>query len=244
MFPVDYFYPRSPCGERRRNSQNINRGHRISIHALLAESDIIAKGWDRLCKTFLSTLSLRRATLGCKIAKNGITISIHALLAESDSLCMLYDTSGLIFLSTLSLRRATVEVRRSMGRPGDFYPRSPCGERRRYGGHGRAGLGISIHALLAESDQPQESKMAEALIFLSTLSLRRATKLPAPLTDCVKDFYPRSPCGERPGAQQTTVTSQSISIHALLAESDSKVQPEEPRAVEFLSTLSLRRATQ
>ena len=56
----------------------------ISIHALLAESDI-----DNLVQLpvhfeFLSTLSLRRATSACKMAKNRIT-----------------------FLSTLSLRRAT-----------------------------------------------------------------------------------------------------------------------------------------
>ena len=78
---------------------------------------------------FLSTLSLRRATLrvldgskssiisihallaesdGClKLLAMLILISIHALLAESDLTIMLYDTSELIFLSTLSLRRAT-----------------------------------------------------------------------------------------------------------------------------------------
>ena len=56
---------------------------------------------------FLSTLSLRRATVSF----------------------MLYDTTNLIFLSTLSLRRATVTV---------------LGIQHR--------TGISIHALLAESD--------------------------------------------------------------------------------------------
>ena len=33
--------------------------------------------------------------------------------------------------------------------------------------------------------------------FLSTLSLRRATKGPAKTAKANKDFYPRSPCGER-----------------------------------------------
>ena len=34
------------------------------------------------------------------------------------------------------------------------------------------------------------------------------------------DFYPRSPCGERPDTSNTVCSVISISIHALLAESD------------------------
>ena len=56
---------------------------------------------------FLSTLSLRRATLGAGKSCNVCRISIHALLAESDQ--------------TQRLKIAA---------HGDFYPRSPCGERR------------------------------------------------------------------------------------------------------------------
>ena len=41
IWVVLHFYPRSPCGERRRNAHNVNREHRISIHALLAESDVV-----------------------------------------------------------------------------------------------------------------------------------------------------------------------------------------------------------
>ena len=66
----------------------------------------------------------------------------------------------------------------SGGRPGEsqryFYPRSPCGERRR------------TKTVLAE----------------------------------VGDFYPRSPCGERPAEMESKRDCHSISIHALLAESD------------------------
>ena len=79
----------------------------ISIHALLAESDVM----DTLILTnamlFLSTLSLRRATTQSQIDARVIPISIHALLAESD-----HPDAG-----------------RFQG-AGDFYPRSPCGERR------------------------------------------------------------------------------------------------------------------
>ena len=34
-----YFYPRSPCGERRASNQTERQEQHISIHALLAESD-------------------------------------------------------------------------------------------------------------------------------------------------------------------------------------------------------------
>ena len=33
-------------------------------------------------------------------------------------------------------------------------------------------------------------------------------------------FYPRSPCGERPTKSDREANNQQISIHALLAESD------------------------
>ena len=122
------FYPRSPCGERQARSERINRdiaflstlslrratqtayfflaGERISIHALLAESD--SELWMALNRRlFLSTLSLRRATKQlidqrCKFSR---------------------------FLSTLSLRRATGNKCCKGSNDSNFYPRSPCGER-------------------------------------------------------------------------------------------------------------------
>ena len=56
----------------------------ISIHALLAESDLLKWNPRGIATLFLSTLSLRRATGGNNqyLCKAGI--SIHALLAESD----------------------------------------------------------------------------------------------------------------------------------------------------------------
>ena len=101
---------------------------------------------------------------------------------------------------------------------------------------------ISIHALLAESDRitPIPSRLMRR--FLSTLSLRRATRRPCsgaparpisihallaesdpdrPPAACMGGhFYPRSPCGERPKHFRAS-----------------------PRLWQFLSTLSLRRAT-
>ena len=153
----------------------------------------------------------------------------------------------------------------------DFYPRSPCGERRlwvclagfgclflstlslrratHYDNYNLHCVEISIHALLAESDYDHLDGILSRYIFLSTLSLRRATfslnppsvpsfdfyprspcgerpNGPAGLFARVADFYPRSPCGERP--QMPTVSSETdpISIHALLAESDAATVPE------------------
>ena len=126
-------------------------------------------------RKFLSTLSLRRAT----------TISMVPLLLRTK------------FLSTLSLRRATRGGHINKARSKHFYPRSPCGERRQ---HSKPDSGrirflstlslrratvhydnynlhcvISIHALLAESDRPPSITPAAS-----------------------RNFYPRSPCGERP----------------------------------------------
>ena len=63
-------------------------------------------------------------------------------------------------------------------------------------------------------------KLANLMLFLSTLSLRRAT-----------------------ANNQTEQQAQHISIHALLAESDLAVPDLGKRDIRFLSTLSLRRAT-
>ena len=125
-----------------------------------------------------------------------------------------------------------------------FYPRSPCGERplRRY--PVILGRVISIHALLAESDNRFGRVIDVQLVFLSTLSLRRATMMVAVDGRLQSHFYPRSPCGERRhSARPETRQRDVISIHALLAESDVIREPATSRHNEFLSTLSLRRAT-
>ena len=102
----------------------------------------------------------------------------------------------------------------------NFYPRSPCGERLLQHSADCNYHNISIHALLAESDLIIMLYDPSSLIFLSTLSLRRATCLYRPI--CVQQhyFYPRSPCGERHQYGADLATIDIISIHALLAESD------------------------
>ena len=169
------------------------------------------------------------------------------------------------FLSTLSLRRATTALavllmcnlyfyprspcgERRVGSVIDnvvnhFYPRSPCGERRRKGPRRRVLSGISIHALLAESDVMHALILADAMLFLSTLSLRRATSQQPDGTTRTTYFYPRSPCGERRSPVSASTNFAWISIHALLAESDFYVFMTSQKILKFLSTLSLRRAT-
>ena len=170
------FYPRSPCGERRGKSPRRCVLFRISIHALLAESDVVDTLIFAGSMLFLSTLSLRRATEQTKALKiPPLRISIHALLAESDDDLEPSKTRRLTFLSTLSLRRAT---------PCDVF----------------TSTGI--------------------IAFLSTLSLRRATYMGVTVLGIQHHFYPRSPCGERRQSEQTNPVKISISIHALLAESD------------------------
>ena len=48
MYTTQHFYPRSPCGERHKAKNKIKRGtQNISIHALLAESDVIASALNQ-----------------------------------------------------------------------------------------------------------------------------------------------------------------------------------------------------
>ena len=177
----------------------------ISIHALLTESDRSALLNTQRHSPFLSTLSLRRATLAYsrllawsayfyprspygerrhRHAHNlaNFSISIHALLTESDEQSASYN--------------AYLE---------DFYPRSPYGER---------------HDL--------EPSSTRKLTFLSTLSLRRATSDVSERESLAEDFYPRSPYGERRVTVLGIQHRVGISIHALLTESDGN-EPNFPR---------------
>ena len=191
-------------------------------------------------------------------------ISIHALLAESDARLAAFAQHG----------------------AEDFYPRSPCGERRYSLRPPPARGEISIHALLAESDHARVGVAAGAVISIHALLaesdvLRQGLgswssyfyprspcgerPRPIPAVTRVANFYPRSPCGERltawlgvlvpliflstlslrraTGAPVDRMPSSSISIHALLAESDDVYKEANFPGFAFLSTLSLRRAT-
>ncbi len=237
----------------------------ISIHALLAESDRAFPFSAARRSLFQSTLSLRRATLGPMQIIYTTVISIHALLAESD-----LDSQTLLFVAK------------------DFNPRSPCGERPDPSelGVGEslfqstlslrratlslltsvAGLPISIHALLAESDDtglsPEEiielisihallaesdgnTRTGNALPerFQSTLSLRRATPRSHFSQSFLSLFQSTLSLRRATGNPGDRYPGADISIHALLAESDFSFRSKYRVCNRFQSTLSLRRAT-
>ena len=79
------FYPRSPCGERQQTPDDTDNAARISIHALLAESDAPCHSWHG--GIFISIHALLAESDGVTTSQKMIEeISIHALLAESDQL--------------------------------------------------------------------------------------------------------------------------------------------------------------
>ena len=169
------FYPRSPCGERR---YLINTYHRI------------------------------------------FGISIHALLAESDLYTLTRCASQRLFLSTLSLRRATRLHPERYWQAGHFYPRSPCGERHHVHVYMGISMQISIHALLAESDLVRKIARSAFMIFLSTLSLRRATIVHFSTFRQSTAFLSTLSLRRATGCSCAVRAASAISIHALLAESD------------------------
>ena len=154
-----------------RNSQNINR---ISIHALLAESD---------------PSKTRRLT--------NLMISIHALLAESDRYSLRHSAqSGYFYPRSPCGERPRIFLDLTFHK--NFYPRSPCGERPRV----VTAFWGSVDNFYPRSPcgerRCRPGNCTRCCAFLSTLSLRRATNTNLGRHRGNDDFYPRSPCGERP----------------------------------------------
>ena len=171
---VSYFYPRSPCGERpprvlrepatrrflstlslRRATYNCRSGY-PHTHHFYPRSPCGERRFNPfetlIILTFLSTLSLRRATRRTYQQDEEqvflSTLSLRRATREPTA----FRTPHHKFLSTLSLRRATLAGPSGPAFLFNFYPRSPCGERR-----------------------PDRQKDINGRTFLSTLSLRRAT---------------------------------------------------------------------
>ena len=214
-----YFYPRSPCGERRPILEHDMDNIYISIHALLAESDLLQPYNGKPHRISIHALLAESDDAWSLLIVSFSVISIHALLAESDAGLIfnsLYNihfyprspcgerlkgrsmgTATALFLSTLSLRRATPHRKVSELASAYFYPRSPCGERQLFINHFNASKWYFY----------PRSPCGERRIGFG-MNIKP------------DDFYPRSPCGER--------------LILLLTQ----------RALNgFLSTLSLRRAT-
>ena len=131
-YSITYFYPRSPYGERHNRIFHVRSFTRISIHALLTESDSLPSvarnskayfyprspyGERRLKKDlfgagkdFYPRSPYGERPLLLMAHPVGRKISIHALLTESDILSYSEVITEIRFLSTLSLRRATTRT--------------------------------------------------------------------------------------------------------------------------------------
>ena len=168
----------------------------ISIHALLAESDVAQGSFAgykmnfyprspcgerpfRQLQSALRGYFYPRSPCGerrrrsVKLFRQNY-ISIHALLAESDKRFHAADISARRISIHALLAESDMSGLRHKCAIFYFYPRSPCGERQEFVPEEVKNYEISIHALLAESDR--------------VLEVTR---------NAHTDFYPRSPCGER-----------------------------------------------
>ena len=97
----------------------------ISIHALREEGDVIIDSVRKLQDKFLSTPSVRRATIRTARTRKTKAISIHALREEGDVIPPQATGGILIFLSTPSVRRATRASSTATSTCSYFYPRPP-----------------------------------------------------------------------------------------------------------------------
>ena len=216
--PTLYFYPRSPCGERH------NAGPLPTV-----------------CKDFYPR------------SPCGERLSIHFVHLQIS-----------IFLSTLSLRRATSLHRLSGSSSSNFYPRSPCGER--HSGHPEPGGNLDFYPRSPCGERQYQQFcvycrqnfyprspcgerlvhaliLANAMLFLSTLSLRRATHNGRVNLFRFENFYPRSPCGERPRGSVSMPRYRNFYPRSPCGERLLLTLIIGFSGRVFLSTLSLRRAT-
>ena len=169
----------------------------ISIHALLAESDPSNRVGNTTEREFLSTLSLRRATLPSGMYSVTLIISIHALLAESDFPVVPAEITTLVFLSTLSLRRATMPSMGAILISKGFLSTLSLRRATYYFTRLLCLLKFLSTLSLRRATLKTPWVMLSIEVFLSTLSLRRATAETAKTSNADTNFYPRSPCGER-----------------------------------------------
>ena len=105
-------------------------GSSISIHALLAESDLAGPSGPAISFNFYPRSPCGERPLAPKQNATQKAISIHALLAESDAIDVFLAVWAVISIHAL-LAESDKLIAYQSGRLRDFYPRSPCGERRR-----------------------------------------------------------------------------------------------------------------
>ena len=147
-----YFYPRSPCGERPIGRQGTGGRGNFYPRSPCGERQHHSQVCDAAQNFY------PRSPCGERLSKRRLPSSCRR------------------FLSTLSLRRATYVFETGLHSCNDFYPRSPCGERR---------FCTTCWQLWTKNFYPRSpcgerlranGKRLRTLTFLSTLSLRRATR--------------------------------------------------------------------
>ena len=238
----------------------------ISIHALLAESDWRFPPDTGAQEVFLSTLSLRRATLifTARHPAVGVFLSTLSLRRATTRRCLrlsffphfyprspcgerlrLFAPSGVDF--AISIHALLAESDTVMASPLMsslyFYPRSPCGERRHPKTSDHPHNTISIHALLAESDNSlTPARISSRLISIHAL-LAESDNFRCPFKRAICNFYPRSPCGERLIDSSRAANCQQHFYPRSPCGERQRAEIHANSQQEFLSTLSLRRAT-
>ena len=183
---LDHFYPRPPCGGRQVTTLiqlDLDNFYPRPPCGGRRKALLIYDG----SSVFLSTSPLRGTTCRSFVPSFLLSISIHVPLAGDDPL------PGGVRCDPLH-----------------FYPRPPCGGRRR-------------------------SKKANGSggAFLSTSPLRGTTPAARLRRPCGSNFYPRPPCGGRPQLVHRYSSNVSISIHVPLAGDDRRMKTAMPGYYNF-----------
>ena len=146
----------------------------ISIHALLTESDLVHAIRQYKLIKFLSTLSLRRATvLALGIPTSVSFLSTLSLRRATDKCCRLAACHPVISIHALLTESDWTDNNQTNSKV-HFYPRSPYGERLYVLPVPRPPQ-IFLSTLSLRRATVVAYFFAPHVIFLSTLSLRRAT---------------------------------------------------------------------
>ena len=148
-----------------------------------------------------------------------------------------------LFLSTYPVRGTTSCSGPYFQRRLYFYPRTPCGVRLSLLVPLILLTNISIHVPRAGYDAKDVLDEGETAIFLSTYPVRGTTVKLADEIAAWQHFYPRTPCGVRPGDKDKGSNAHIISIHVPRAGYDKIIPPSFRGVNKFLSTYPVRGTT-
>ena len=216
----------------------------ISIHAPREGSDTLTDA--TACKV---TISIHAPREGSDAMKNGRIIlaeiiSIHAPREGSDQDVL---QAGWLLhgISIHAPREGSDGVEGTVGHNFlfDFYPRSPRGERPWYAASAAVQGNISIHAPREGSDLLMVMGRNPSSRFLSTLPARGATVDADLLKHGGRNFYPRSPRGERHLDRRNRCLCIHFYPRSPRGERPARVR-RTARPALFLSTLPARGATE